>query len=147
MGVHSMLFSDDAARGFWGSGVFLADGPGDDQSITSRVAHRAGGADPKREENPFLFGSRHCRGQRRGCKRPPVFRRCMFVGAGLFCQVAGDRTGGNGLKLRQGRLRLDIRKHFLTERVVKHWLPREVAESPSLEVFKKRADGVLQDTV
>ena len=59
--------------------------------------------------------------------------------------VPSDRTRGNRHKLKHRSLCLNIRKHFFTVRVTKHWhrLLRGVVESPSLEIFKNHMDMVL----
>jgi len=56
----------------------------------------------------------------------------------LFSVVPSDRTRGNGHKLKQRKFRLNMR-------VTEPWnrLPREVVESPSLEIFKTHLHKVL----
>jgi len=59
-------------------------------------------------------------------------------GADLFSLMSSDRTVGMVQSRTKGRFRLDVRKHFFTERVVRHWhrLPRAVVDAPSLSVFE-----------
>ena len=66
---------------------------------------------------------------------------CSKSGVGLFYLVTGQ--GEMASSCTRGKFRLDIRKNFFTERLVKH--PREVVESPSLNVFNNCLDVVLRD--
>ena len=74
---------------------------------------------------------------------------CGEVGDWLPLLSDSDRTRGKSLKFPQGMFRLYIRKNFFSEGVVRQWhrLPREVVESPSLEVFKKHVDVSLRDVI
>jgi len=59
--------------------------------------------------------------------------------------VPSDSTRGKRHKLKRRKFRLNMRNNFFTLRVTEHWnrLPREVVESPSVEIFKTRLDAVL----
>lgn len=69
--------------------------------------------------------------------------------AELFSRVSSDSAHSCGSKLCQGPFRLDIRKHFFTEAVVKRWsrLPGEVINAPRLSVCKRHLDNTLNNTL
>jgi len=70
---------------------------------------------------------------------------CQEDGARLFPVVPSNRTRGNRHKLKHRKSQLNTRKNFFPLRVMEHWnrFPREVVESPSLEIFKTHLDKVL----
>ncbi|KAJ7407879.1 hypothetical protein WISP_124056 [Willisornis vidua] len=74
---------------------------------------------------------------------------CSLVETSLFSQATSNKTRRHSLELCKGRLRLDIRRSFFMERVVKHWneLTTKTVESPSKEVFKKKLDMALSAVI
>ena len=66
-----------------------------------------------------------------------VTRGCVEVGVVLFSRGTSARIRRNGLRLHEGRLRLDGKYNF-SQWVVSRWrrLPSEVIELLSLQVFK-----------
>ncbi|KAK4809958.1 hypothetical protein QYF61_002915 [Mycteria americana] len=83
----------------------------------------------------------------KGLEHKPYEERLRELG--LFSLEKRRLRGRPYCSLQLPERRLDIRKNFFTERVVKHWnrLPREVVESPCLEVFKRRVDVLLREKV
>ena len=67
----------------------------------------------------------------------------------LFSRVCGNGTRGHGFKLKEGRLRFNIRKKSFTVMMVRQWnrLPIDVVDAPSLGTFKARLDPALGNLI
>jgi len=70
-------------------------------------------------------------------KREPVGGKSKSANKG-FIRIHGH-------KFKQRKFHLNMRKNFFPLRVTEPWyrLPREVVESPSLEIFQPHLDKVL----
>ena len=68
-------------------------------------------------------------------------------GQDLFSVIPECRTHNNGLKVKEARIRLNVRKNVLTVRAVRQWnqLPQEVVNTPALEANKRKLENHLSD--
>lgn len=62
-----------------------------------------------------------------------------------FAKTFSNRTRRNEFKLNESKFRSDIRKKFLTLRVLRQWnrLCRKILDVPSLGVYEASLDGAL----
>lgn len=73
--------------------------------------------------------------------------RFNTVNKDIFFTMSKNKiTRGNSYKLEKGRSRLDIRKHYFSQRVVNYWncLPEDVVGALSVNSFKNKYDSYKQ---
>ena len=74
---------------------------------------------------PFNYYTTSAMLQGEAAAKPRDFCGCVSrgvaAGRGLFMWADGDKAGGNGFKLKEGRFRSDVRRKFFTQRAVRPW--------------------------
>ncbi|PKU46574.1 hypothetical protein llap_3131 [Limosa lapponica baueri] len=129
-----------------------------DRELLKRVQHRATKMikglehlpyeERLRELGLFSLEKRRLRGD--------LINACKYLkgglkedGAALFSVVPSDRKRDKGHKLEHRKFHSNMRKNFFMVRVTepRNRLPREVVESPSLEIFKTHLDAVLSNVL
>lgn len=73
------------------------------------------------------------------------FSTYKLEGDQLLTWCDSDKTRGNSSKIKERRLRLDVRKKFFTQKAIRYWhrLPGEAMNASFLEAFKASMDRAL----
>lgn len=74
---------------------------------------------------------------------------CKEDRGSLFTRSHLEKIQGNRCNLYRERFYHDMRKEFFTAKSIIQWknLPRDVVETPALEVFKVQLDRVLDNLI
>ena len=95
----------------------------------------------------FSLGKRRLRGDLINVKKYLKGGGRQMYEARFFSVVRSDRTRSNGLKREHWKFHTNVWKNFFTVGMAEHWnrLPREVVESPSMEIFRTCLDAYVCD--
>lgn len=80
---------------------------------------------------------------------PPTFKKGVKKLERIQESATNDATWDNRCKLKFGRFTMDVRKKFLSRKVVQCWSRqhRDMVDSPSLEIFEIWLDKAIADLI
>ena len=95
----------------------------------------------------FSLGKRSPRGDQINVYKYLKRSSSKWMRPGSSLVVCSDRTRSNGLKLKHMKFHTNMWKNLIMIRAMEHWnrLPREVVDSPSMEIVKPLLDAYLCD--
>ena len=129
-----------------------------DKQLLERVQHRFTRMIPGKKQLPYekrlqIMGLWSLEERRNRADLLEVFK--MYKGwsttnfSSLFSLVDNSRTRGHSAKIVKSRCRLELRRHFFSQRVIDRWnrLDQSVIDSKTINAFKSGLNRTRQDSI